>query len=186
MNKLSATLFAVVFAAGLSAGELKIVKAAYGNGNQVNDVTAAFLKHAGGVPGTFLMIRPSNKEFGPDPAPGKKKMLTVVFTDGGAEKTVAIPEHQFGIVAANVEPSQEFKVLRAFYGSGKEWKEVTDRILPVIKNNTILHINNTTLGPDPAPRRKKELFVIYTQENQIRHLLIPEKTQFSIDSFQTK
>lgn len=186
MNKLFATLFAAVLAAGLSAGELKIVKATYGNGNQVNDVTEAFQKHAGGLPGAFLTIRPSNKEFGPDPAPGKKKILTVVYTDGGAEKTVAIPERQLGIVAANVEPSQEFKVLRAFYGSGRNWKEVTDKILPVIQNNTILSINNTTLGPDPAPRRKKELFVIYTQENQIRHLLIPEKTPFSIDSFKTK
>ena len=35
MNKFFATLLAAACAAGLSAGELKIVKAAYGNGEQV-------------------------------------------------------------------------------------------------------------------------------------------------------
>ena len=77
-------------------------------------------------------------------------------------------------------------MLRAFYGSGREWKEVTDKILPVIENNTILGINNTTLDPDPAPRKKKELLVIYTQDNQVRFLQIPEKTDFSVDCFQKK
>ena len=67
-------------------------------------------------------------------------------------------------------------------GSGK----VTDKILPVIENNTILGINNTTLGPDPAPRKKKELLVMYTQDNQVRFLQIPEKTDFSVDCFQKK
>lgn len=185
-NKFFTTLLAAACAAGLSAGELKIVKAAYGNGEQVNDVTEAFLKHAGGLPGTFLTITPSNKFFAPDPAPRKAKTLTVTYTDGGAEKSVRIPERQFGVVAANADPAQEFKVLRAFYGSGREWKEVTDKILPVIENNTILGINNTTLGPDPAPRKKKELLVIYTQDNQVRFLQIPEKTDFSVDCFQKK
>ena len=186
MNKFFATLLAAACAAGLSAGELKIVKAAYGNGEQVNDVTEAFLKHAGGLPGTFLTITPSNKFFAPDPAPRKAKTLTVTYTDGGAEKSVRIPERQFGVVVANADPAQEFKVLRAFYGSGREWKEVTDKILPVIENNTILGINNTTLDPDPAPRKKKELLVIYTQDNQVRFLQIPEKTDFSVDCFQKK
>ncbi len=122
MNKFFTTLLAAACAAGLSAGELKIVKAAYGNGEQVNDVTEAFLKHAGGLPGTFLTITPSNKFFAPDPAPRKAKTLTVTYTDGGAEKSVRIPERQFGVVVANADPAQEFKVLRAFYGSGREWK----------------------------------------------------------------
>ena len=186
MNKFYAVLLAAVCAAGLSAGELKIVKATYGNGDQVNDVTEALQKHAGGMPGAFLTITPSNKYFGPDPAPRKPKALTVVYTDGGAEKSVTIREREPGIVVANAEPAQEFKVLRAFYGSGKEWKEVTEKILPVIADNKILGINNTTLGPDPAPRKKKELFVVYTQDNQIRFLHVPEKTQFSIDCFQAK
>lgn len=186
MNKFLVTLLAAACAAGLSAGELKIVKATYGNGDQVNDVTEALQKHAGGLPGVFLTITPSNKFFGPDPAPRKAKTLTVVYTDGGAEKSVQIPERQFGMVAADVEPAQEFKVLRAFYGSGREWKEVTDKILPVIENNRILGINNTTLGPDPAPRKKKELLVVYTQDNQIRFLQVPEKTEFSVDNFQKK
>ena len=94
MNKFFTTLLAAACAAGLSAGELKIVKAAYGNGEQVNDVTEAFLKHAGGLPGTFLTITPSNKFFAPDPAPRKAKTLTVTYTDGGAEKRVRIPERQ--------------------------------------------------------------------------------------------
>lgn len=186
MNKFFALLLAVACAAGLSAGELKIVKATYGNGDQVNDVTEALQKHAGGLPGVFLMITPSNKYFGPDPAPRKAKVLTVIYTDGGAEKSVTIPEREQGFIVADVEPAQEFKVLRAFYGSGSEWKEVTDKILPVIENNTILGINNSTLGPDPAPRKKKELFVVYTRDNQILYLHVPEKTQFSVDCFQAK
>ena len=96
MNKFFTTLLAAACEAGLSAGELKIVKAAYGNGEQVNDVTEAFLKHVGGLPGTFLTITPSNKFFAPDPAPRKAKTLTVTYTDGGAEKSVRIPERQFG------------------------------------------------------------------------------------------
>ena len=183
MNRLFRVLLAVSCAVTLAAGELKIVKATYGSGDKVNDVTEALQKHMGGLAGIFLTIRPSNKEFGPDPAPRQAKSLTIVYTDGDAEKEVVIPERQQGIVVANAEPAQEFKVLRAFFGNGKEWNEVTPQIMQALDNGTPLTVRVATLGPDPAPRKKKELWVIYTQDNKIHFIRIPEFGEFSVESF---
>lgn len=184
MKKVFTALLAAACAAGLAAGELKIVKATYGNGDQVNDVTEKVQNLKDGVPGVFLTICPTNKAFGPDPAPRKAKALTVVYTDGGEEKSITIPERQVGILVAGAVPSQEFKLLRGFYGSGNSWKEVTPQLLQVLENKTSLGINNSTMGPDPAPRKKKELLVIYTKENKVQFLRLPEKTDFSVDCFQ--
>lgn len=183
MKKIFTALFVAACAVGLAAGELKIVKATYGNGDQVNDVTEKVQSVKWGMPGVFLLIRPNNQMFGGDPAPRKAKVLTVTCTDGGEEKIVQIPERQLGLVVADAVPAQEFKLLRGFYGSGSSWKEVTPQLLQVLENKTSLGINNTTLGPDPAPRKKKELLVVYTQENKIQFLLLPERTNFSVDSF---
>ena len=183
MKKIFIALFVAACAAGLAAGELKIVKATYGNGDQVNDVTEKVQNVKRGMPGTFLLIRPDNKMFGGDPAPRKAKTLTVTYTDGGAEKSVQIPERKLGVVIADAVPAQEFKLLRGFYGSGSAWKEVTPQLLQVLENKTVLGINNTTLGPDPAPRKKKELVVIYTQDNKVQFHVLPERTNFSVDSF---
>lgn len=186
MKKMFAVVFAVVCTLGLTAGELKIVKATYGYGDQVIDVTEKVQNFQRGMAGAFLLIRPDNKLLGADPAPRKPKVLTVTYTDGGEEKTVQLPERRLGVVVADAVPAQEFKLLRGFYGYGNAWKEVTSQLLTALGNKTVLAINNSTLGPDPAPRKKKELVVIYTQENKIQFLILSEKTEFSNNSFNLK
>ena len=182
MNKIFAVLLAASCTRTLVAGELKIVKATWGNGDKVNDATEALQEHMRGIEGVFLYISPSNKEFGPDPAPGKKKELTVVYTDGGAEKTVVLPEKKRSVILANAEPSEEFKVLGAFYGRGNDWNDVTETVQKTLADKGSVMIDNKAFGPDPAPRQKKELWVVYTKGGAIDYLPIKEKTKFSEES----
>lgn len=182
MKKILAALLAATCAISLAAGELKIIKAEWGNGDKVNDATEALLKHMRGIEGVFFYITPTNSEFGPDPAPGKKKTLTVIYTDGGAQKTVVIPEKQKTAVVANAVPSKEFKLVGAFYGCGEDWNDASETIFTVLEAKESVVISNKAFGPDPAPGRPKELWIVYSKDGKIDFAPLKERTTFSEDA----
>ncbi len=186
MKNLMVLILGGFLCAELFAGELEIVKAVYGAGDQVNDVTAIFKEKAQGLTGVFYVFTPLNQTFGADPAPGKQKNLTITYKDGGAEKTAVIKEKARGVILGGAETAQEFKVLKAFYGNGAQWKDVTDKVNEAIASKSELGVNNTTLGPDPAPKKPKELLVIYTVGNEIKFLSLAERKQLAPDAFTAK
>jgi HEAT repeat protein len=71
--------------------KLEIVKATYGAGNNVKDVTAQVQKAAGGLPLVTLPNENYNAAFGGDPAPGTTKQLKVQYklNDKAGEATFA-------------------------------------------------------------------------------------------------
>ena len=71
--------------------KLEIVKATYGAGNNVKDVTAQLQKAAGGLPLVTLPNENYNAAFGGDPAPGTTKQLKVQYklNDKAGEATFA-------------------------------------------------------------------------------------------------
>lgn len=187
MKNLMVLILGGFLCAELFAGELEIVKAVYGAGDKVKDVTEVVKEKAQGMAGVFFAITPSNQLFGEDPAPKQPKNLTVTYKEDGAEKTAVIKERAKGIILpGGLEAAQELKLLKAFYGTGKEWKDVTDKATEAVANKTNLTVNNTVLGPDPAPKKRKELFVIYTVNNEIKTLSILETKQLTPDSFTAK
>ena len=76
-----------------SGGRLNIVRATYGSGNQVADVTARVRDRL--QLGNRLQMMVGNEDLGTDPAPNRPKTLTVTYTlDGGRSHEIRVPESQ--------------------------------------------------------------------------------------------
>ncbi|MEO7150840.1 MAG: hypothetical protein ABIX46_03875 [Burkholderiaceae bacterium] len=77
----------------VSGGRLNIVRATYGSGNQVADVTAIVRNRL--EQGQRLQLMVGNEDLGSDPAPNRPKTLSVTYTvDGGKTQEVRVPESQ--------------------------------------------------------------------------------------------
>jgi hypothetical protein len=73
--------------------KLEIVKAEYGAGAKVKDVTAALRKHAKSYRIIFLPDSNYNESLGGDPAPGAPKQLKIVYRVDGKEGEVTLGEN---------------------------------------------------------------------------------------------
>ena len=76
----------------VSGGRLNIVRATYGSGNQVADVTARVRER---MQFGKLELFVGNEDMGSDPAPNRPKTLTVTYTvDGGRPQEARVAESQ--------------------------------------------------------------------------------------------
>ena len=78
--------------AGHQAVNLEIVRAEYGEGRQVKDVTASLRKYAGKYRVIFLPSTSYNQAFGGDPAPNQVKRLKVNYRINGQPGEVSLNE----------------------------------------------------------------------------------------------
>ena len=69
----------LIAAVGLDKIKLEIVKAEYGAGAAMKDVTEVVKKQASNVPLIALNARDYNSSFGGDPAPGVVKQLKIQY-----------------------------------------------------------------------------------------------------------
>jgi HEAT repeat protein len=69
--------------AGLSRVKLEIIKAEYGAGNNLKDVTGILRRQIGTLPVIMLSSSSYNTSFGGDPAPGSAKKLTIQYKIDG-------------------------------------------------------------------------------------------------------
>ena len=79
--------------AGHTPVELEIVKAEYGVGEKVKDVTAILRKHAKNYRILFLPSASYNKSLGGDPAPGISKRLKIKYRIDGKDGEVSLSEN---------------------------------------------------------------------------------------------
>jgi len=73
--------------------EVEIIKAEYGAGNRLKDVTSTLRRHVHGLP---LIVLPSsryNSAFGGDPAPKTVKQLKIEYRINGKAGSVSLPEN---------------------------------------------------------------------------------------------
>jgi hypothetical protein len=79
--------------AGHKAVKLEILKAEYGEGSQVKDVTAILRSHARNYRVIFLRSASYNETFGGDPAGGVVKHLKIRYRIDGKEGEVTLTEN---------------------------------------------------------------------------------------------
>ena len=73
--------------------ELEIIKAEYGAGEKIKDVTAILRKHAKNYRILFLPGANYNASFGGDPASGIVKQLKIKYRIDGKEGEVSLSEN---------------------------------------------------------------------------------------------
>lgn len=88
------------------------------------------------------------------------------------------------LIAALSSPAQSrrWELLRAEYGSGGNWVDVTDRVRALVNGDTLnMRVDNFTLGGDPAPGARKTLRLRVRDDSGREQLLTyPEKESFSL------
>jgi hypothetical protein len=78
---------------GLSPMKVEIIKAEYGAGSTLKDVTEALRKRVGDLPVINLASANYNESFGGDPAPGTKKELKVQYRINGKAGEASFAEN---------------------------------------------------------------------------------------------
>jgi hypothetical protein len=79
--------------------------------------------------------------------------------------------------------SRRWELLRAEYGSGGTWVDVTDRVRSLVNGDSLnMRVDNDTLGGDPTPGARKTLRLRVRDESRREQLLTyPEKESFSLN-----
>jgi len=180
--RMAMAVCAAICGLSLGAGEVAVVKAVYGAGDAVIDVTEIVKSKAVNVPGGLFLITPSNTMFGKDPAPKIGKALELTYSQDGSEKNVKIRENTPFIILYGAVPAKEFKILKAFYGAEQKWLDVTDKVTDAIGQGKGILVGNQ-IFTDPIPKTAKQLIVVYTVNDQIKSVIAPERKELNMDSF---
>lgn len=167
----STTLVLVISTAAL-AQEYQIVRAEYGAGNRWIDVTRQLQEIAASNP-TFRM---GNSTFGVDPAPGVVKSLRILARDGrGRERTFQYREGStvdgsmfagwggggyWGGGQGYDADAGQYRIVRAEYGAGNSWVDVTRRLREIASTDATFRMGNSTFDVDPAPGTVKSLRIL--------------------------
>ncbi|HZQ70305.1 MAG TPA: hypothetical protein VFA68_17390 [Terriglobales bacterium] len=163
-------------------GPLQITRATYGVGDRVRDVTDALNAQ---VRNNQLNLRVSNQTMGGDPAEGHAKTLTVWYTTGGRPGQVTLREGQMlTLGGGGFVPhggSGGLRLLRAEYGVGDRWVDVTQRLNSQISNDKLsVRVTNETMGRDPAEEKVKTLVAWYVYDGRTARVIVNEKDTLNL------
>lgn len=163
---------------GAMAG-LRILRADYGAGTRVMDVTARLNDRR---EGDRLILRITNDTMGGDPDQDHRKTLTVWYTYAGHVSRVVIDEKDTLEIPGNQPYYQgNLQVLRAQYGADYRYHDVTEALNSQIQNDTLnLQVTNSTMGGDPAEDKRKTLSVSYLYQGEIHSVVVREKDYLSL------
>ena len=160
-------------------GEYQVTRATYGTSWQGMDVTQR-VRQLAQQGGSFQV---GNDLFGADPAPNQRKVLRVQIRGrDGRIQTAEYAESSW------VSPSQlvdgyggnggynpggpgygYLTIHRATYGDGYRQVDVTQRLRSYIYDGRLnVEAGNDLAGTDPAPNRRKQLYVEYSVGNNGR------------------
>ena len=172
--KLSLLLIIPFLVAPALAQQYQILRADYGAGNQRVDVTKK-LQQIAAANRTFRM---GNSTFGVDPAPGVVKSLRIFTRDSrGGTRTFEYREGSTvdgalftgwsgggwpggGFPGPGIKPpgpAEQYQIVRADYGAGNRWVDVTQKLRMIANSNQTFKMGNSTFGVDPAPGQVKTL-----------------------------
>lgn len=175
MKKILLSLLSLLSALFAEAVEYSIVKAIYGTPEKTADVTENLRKHAVAIPKKLLAFTVNNKTLGADPAPGKLKYLTLIYTENGERKTIQLREQSHCILSPETAASAGFRIHSAWYGNGSKWTDVTDKVRNAY---TDACVDNSNFGPDPCPGKTKSLIVIYSWKKELKMIRFRENQIF--------
>lgn len=90
--------------------------------------------------------------------------------DQGDRRDEAFEHHEHG-----------FRVLRAYYGAGGQFVNVTDAVRSHMDDGRLfLHVDNYSMGVDPLPGVHKWLRVLYVLDGERRSAVVDEKTDLRL------
>ncbi len=168
---------------------LQITRAAYGAKGRMRDVTGAL---ASKLKNNQLSVYVSNETMGGDPAEGIPKTLTVWYTSDGRPEQITVNEGQM-LRLGRGSPRGEYRnggypnisgglrLLRAEYGTGDRWVDVTQRLNSQISNDRLsVRVTNDTMGRDPAEEKVKTLVVWYVYGGRTANVTVNEKSTLNL------
>ncbi len=165
--------------------DLQITRAEYGYGNRSQDVTSRLNSQ---IRDNQLNLQVSNDTMGGDPAKGRDKTLRVQYTYNGQPGQVTVneggyltlPGSEMGGGFQSDRPSRggygnNLQILRADYGGGNSYMDVTSRLSSMIQGGQLsLQINNNTMGGDPAVGQDKTLQIQYKYNGRVAQIAVSE------------
>ncbi|HEV8525050.1 MAG TPA: DUF3395 domain-containing protein [Terriglobales bacterium] len=160
--------------ASYQSSSLQILRADYGTGNRLMDVTARLNSQ---IQGDQLSLQVTNENMGGDPAVGQGKTLRVQYTYNGRAGQVAISEGNYlRLPDSNASyQSSSLQILRADYGAGNRFMDVTARLNSRIQGDQLnLQVTNDNMGGDPAVGQEKTLRVRYAYNGQADQVVVRE------------
>lgn len=160
-------------------GGLQIIRAEYGADQQYANVTARLTRR---IEGERLSLRVSNETMGGDPAEDRHKRLTVWYRYNGRTASATAEEGDYlNLPGDNDYYQGNLRILRAQYGAGHRFADVTDRLNAQIQDDRlILRVTNDSMGGDPAEDRHKQLIVSYLYNGQQWQAVVEEKDELSL------
>jgi hypothetical protein len=170
----------------VTAPQYRVVRAFYGTLQNNLDVTARVRE----LIGRNDRFRVVNDTFDRDPAPGVPKMLRVeARAANGQTRFFEFPEDsRFDLAPFVADPgaaaatspgtaglNEALRIVRAEYGADDRWTDITAILQARVTNGRMMvRIDNDLAGSDPAPKRPKELWLVYSTQGQQRRRLVPE------------
>lgn len=151
---------------------LEITKALFGAQERVADVTD--IVRAKIEADSFMFV---GNHMG-DPAPWQKKALQVEFTLNDKASLIVVPEGTIFIDPSLPRPTEEdgFKIVRAHFGIGDRWINVTEKVAAKIKDPFHpVGFKMEDFGEDPCPNYVKSLIIIFIHDKMTRATFFEER-----------
>lgn len=158
---------------------LRILRADYGVEGRFADVTQRLAPQ---IQDNRLALRVDNYSMGGDPADHQRKTLTVWYVFDGRSGMETVNEGDSISLPSDSDFFQDrLRVMRAQYGADFRYFDVTDRLNSLIQNDQLdIRIDNSSMGGDPAPDRRKRLTVVYLFDGQPYRAVVDEHGALSL------
>lgn len=90
----------------------------------------------------------------------------------------------FAQFSTNVMPGPGWQVMKADYGAGNRWRDVTNQVRILLSANGMVRVNNQNLGGDPAVGANKTLRIqARNYQGQTRQFSFPEGSSIDASQF---
>ena len=171
--------------AGASAGSgawsrasLQILRADYGADNHYANVTSRVIA---GIQDDRLRLRVTNDTMGGDPAENQHKALSVWYRYNDKMANSVVEEGSDLNLPDNAAVFRgKLHVLRAQYGAGYLYRDVTARLNAGLHGDTLrMRVNNDSMGGDPV-HQSKQLTVLYLYDGQQYQVSVNENEELSL------
>jgi hypothetical protein len=162
-----------------SQARLQILRADYGADNHYANVTS---RVTAGIQDDQLNLRVSNDAMGGDPAENQHKTLSIWYRYNGKMANSVVEEGNDLNLPDNAAAFRgKLRVLRAQYGAGYLYRDVTGRLNAGLQGDTLrLRVTNDSMGGDPAGHQGKQLTVLYLYDGQQYQVSANENEELSL------
>jgi hypothetical protein len=109
-----------------------------------------------------------------DPVVGKVKHLYIKYISDAKPMEKAIIERTKTVLLP-----AEVKPIKAWYGSGTKWKEVTGIVAAKLGSGKDFLVDNATMQGDPSPGKGKMLLCVMSKKGKLVFTYSMEKKKFT-------